>query len=39
LRRTGFDPDLDLKRDWQGLCQLTDRNRALRDGLRAYARL
>jgi hypothetical protein len=39
LQRTGFDPDLDLKRDWQGLWQLTDRNRELRDGLRAYARL
>jgi hypothetical protein len=39
LGRTGFDPDLDLKRDWQGLWQLTDHNPELRDGLRAYARL
>jgi hypothetical protein len=34
-----IDPDLDLKRDWQGLWQLTDHNPELRDGLRAYARL
>jgi len=34
-----LDPNLDLKRDWQGLWQLTERNRELRDGLRAYARL
>lgn len=34
-----FDPDVDLKRDWQGLWQLTDRNPKLRDGLRAYARM
>jgi hypothetical protein len=39
LVRTNFDPDLDLKRDWQGLWQLTDHNPELRDGLRAYARL
>jgi hypothetical protein len=31
-----FDPELDLKRDCQGLWQLTDRNSALRDALRAY---
>ena len=37
LQRTGFDPNLDLKRDWQGLWQLTERNRELRDGLRAAA--
>jgi hypothetical protein len=35
----GFDPDLDLKKDHQGLWQLTDRNPKLRDGLRAYARM
>ena len=35
----GFDPDYDLKRDSQGLWQLTDRNPKLRDGLRLYARL
>lgn len=34
-----FDPDLDLKRDWQGLWQLTGRSPKLRDGLRAYARM
>lgn len=34
-----FDPDYDLKRDWQGLWQLTDRNPKLRDGLRLYARM
>jgi hypothetical protein len=31
-----FDPMLDLKRDWQGLYQLTDRNHVLRDDLRKY---
>lgn len=39
LAQTGFDPVLDLKRDTQGLWQLTDRSIALRDGLRDYARL
>lgn len=42
LKVSGFDPDLDLKRDTQGLWQLEDRNErsiTLRDGLRAYARL
>ncbi len=34
----GFDPDFDLKRDWQGLWQLTDRNPKFRDGMRLYAR-
>lgn len=34
-----FDPDLDLKRDWQGLWQLTARSPKLRDGLRDYARM
>lgn len=37
-----FNPDLDLKRDTQGLWQLEDRGPesiVLRDGLRAYARL
>lgn len=32
----GFNPELDLKRDWQGLWQLTDRNPSLRDGIRKY---
>jgi len=34
----GFDPELDLKRDSQGLYQLTDRSPGLRDGCRAYFR-
>jgi hypothetical protein len=42
LKVSGFNPDLDLKRDTQGLWQLEDRGDqsiVLRDGLRAYARL
>lgn len=31
-----FDPALDLKKDWQGLWQLTDRNHRLRDDIRSY---
>lgn len=31
-----FDPELDLKKDWQGLYQLTDRSFKLRDGVREY---
>lgn len=38
LDSTGYDPDLDLKRDWQGLFQLTPRSRELRNQLRAYFR-
>lgn len=38
LKQTGFDPDLDLKRDHNGLWQLTDRNPSLRDGIRKYFR-
>lgn len=34
-----FDPDFDLKRDWQGLYQLTDRSIKLRDGMRLYNRM
>jgi hypothetical protein len=33
-----YDPDLDLKRDAQGLYQLTDRCIKLRDDLRSYFR-
>ena len=33
-----FDPALDLKRDWQGAWQLTDRSEVLRDGLRQFGR-
>jgi hypothetical protein len=38
LTETVFDPDTDLKPDWQGLYQLTDRSKELRDRLRAYFR-
>lgn len=31
-----FDPELDLKKDWQGLFQLTDRSHELRDSCRDY---
>jgi hypothetical protein len=34
-----FDPELDLKKDWQGLWQLTEKNRDLRDDLRHYFRM
>ena len=33
-----FDPNTDLKRDWQGLLSLTGRNPGLRDGIMAYFR-
>lgn len=33
-----YDPDVDLKRDWQGLYTLTDRSIKLRDDIRAYFR-
>ena len=33
-----FDPELDLKKDWQGLYQLTDRSFELRDNIRDYAK-
>lgn len=36
LIETGFDPDLDLQYDWQGLLMLTGRNPRLRDLLRTY---
>jgi hypothetical protein len=38
LWKNRFDPAKDIKRDWQGLWQLTDRKIALRDQLRAYFR-
>ena len=42
LVESGFDPQLHLKRDWQGLYQLVDHGDAasllLRDGLRRYFR-
>ena len=33
-----FDPSRDIKRDWQGLWQLTDQKISLRDQLRGYFR-
>jgi hypothetical protein len=33
-----FDPAKDIKRDWQGMWQLTDQKIGLRDDLRAYFR-
>jgi hypothetical protein len=36
LVKADFNPELDLKRDDQGLWQLTDRSRDLRDGIRKY---
>ena len=38
LAQAGYDPERDLKKDWQGLHQLTDRSVILRDGIRQYAR-
>ena len=32
----GFCPELDLKRDWQGVYQLTNRSHKLRDEIRKY---
>ena len=36
LIRNGYDPEQDLKRDWQGVYSLTDRSIQLRDDLRFY---
>jgi hypothetical protein len=36
LIRNGYDPLLDLKRDWQGLYQLTGRSVKLREEIRRY---
>lgn len=36
LRRHQFDPDLDLKPDWQGLYQLTDRKPEMRREIQRY---
>jgi hypothetical protein len=33
-----YNPEVDLKRDWQGLYQLTDRSQGLRDQIRQYFR-
>lgn len=38
ITQNQFDPDLDLKRDWQGVLQLTNRNIQLRDDIRKYFR-
>ncbi len=36
LREEHYDPELDLKRDWQGLWQLTDRSPRLRRACQDY---
>lgn len=36
LLKHNYDPDLDLKRDWQGLYQLSDEGLRLRSDLRRY---
>lgn len=36
LIETGYDPEVDLRRDWQGLWQLQEKNIPLRDRCRAY---
>ena len=38
ITNSKFNPHLDLKRDWQGMWQLTDHNHKLRDDLRVYFR-
>jgi len=38
LWQNQFDPSKDIKRDWQGMYQLTDTKPKLRDQLRAYFR-
>lgn len=38
LWRNQFDPTTDIKRDWQGVWQLSDQKAELRDQLRAYFR-
>lgn len=38
LIKNQFNPDTDLKKDWQGVYQLTDYNIKLRDDIRAYFR-
>ncbi len=38
FRDHNFDPELDLKKDWQGVWQLTDRSSGLRDDIRKYFR-
>lgn len=38
LIKNGYDPELDLIRDWQGVYQLSDRSMKLRDDIRRYFR-
>lgn len=38
MAKHGFDPDMDLKTDWQGVIRLTDTKPGLRDDIRAYMR-
>lgn len=38
LTDANFNPELDMKKDWQGVWQLTDRSITLRDNIRRYFR-
>ncbi len=38
LVQNGYDPTKDIKRDWQGLYQMTSRSIGLREGIRRYFR-
>ena len=38
LTENQYNPDTDLKKDWQGLWQLTNRSQKLRDSIRDYFR-
>lgn len=38
LTKAHFNPEIDLKKDWQGLWQLTERSSSLRDDIRDYFR-
>jgi hypothetical protein len=38
LKQHNFDPEFDLKRDWQGLLQFSDEGGRLRNDIRAYFR-
>jgi len=38
LIKNQYNPNVDIKKDWQGLYQLTDRSLGLRDGIKQYFR-
>jgi hypothetical protein len=38
LLKNNFDPELDLKRDWQGLYILTHKGERMRNDIREYFR-